>query len=477
MITMIPEQKTKIVGTIGPVSESQEIIEELIVNGLSVARLNFAHGDETSHARTIRNIRAAASATGKRVAILADLPGPKIRIGQLAEEPIFLARGAPFSLHCQEIEGDASHVSVSFDRLMEVVKPGDQIYLNDGFIRLSVQEVLGSEVRCLVEVGGELRSNKGMNLPGLDLGISAFTDEDHQWLRFAAEQRIDAIGQSFVQDEVDVQAVREAAAELGYEPFIIAKIERLEAVASLQSILDAADGIMVARGDLGVEIPIEEIAITQKMIIRQANLAGKPVITATHMLESMTTHSRPTRAEATDVANAILDGTDCLMLSGETASGDFPVESVSTMCQIAVVTEPSCCRVDATGALEAAKNFQQTSVERRVSLSIYLSAEAIDPVIIVTPTLNGSTPRLITRFRLPMWIVAYCANEAACQSLNFSYGVYPILMATEPDNWGQYARRWLRERGFMEGLALLTSGIGRQNEDLTNQIEIIDLAS
>jgi pyruvate kinase len=358
---------------------------------------------------------------------------------------------------------------------MDVVKTGDQICLNDGFILLNVQEVRGKEVRCLVEVGGELRSNKGMNLPGLDLGISAFTDEDHQWLRFAADQGIDAIGQSFVQDESDIQAVREAAAELDYYPFIIAKIERGEAVENLDSILEAADGIMVARGDLGVEIPIEEMAITQKAIIYQANLAGKPVITATHMLESMTIHSRPTRAEATDVANAILDGTDCLMLSGETASGSFPVESVSVMCRIAVVTEPSCCRVDATGALEAAKNLQQTSVERRVSLSVYLSAEAIDPVVIVTPTLNGSTPRLITRFRLPVWIVAYCASEAACQSLNFSYGVHPILITTEPDSWGKFARRWLQERGFTEGLALLTNGIGRQHADMTNQIEIIEL--
>jgi pyruvate kinase len=474
---MLPGLKTKIVGTIGPASDSQEILKELIVNGLSVARLNFAHGDVTSHARTIRNIRAAAEETGKRVAILADLPGPKIRIGRLAEEPIFLARGAAFSLHCQEIEGDVNGVSVSFTRLADVVKPGDQICLNDGFILLNVQEVQGAEVRCLVAVGGELRSNKGMNLPGLDLGISAFTDEDHQWLRFAADQGIDAIGQSFVQDETDVQAVREAAADLGYKPFIIAKIERAKAVENLDSILEAADGIMVARGDLGVEIPIEEMAITQKTIIRQANLAGKPVITATHMLESMTKHSRPTRAEATDVANAILDGTDCLMLSGETASGSYPVESVSVMSRIAVVTEPSCCQVDATGALEAAKNLNQTSMERRVSLSVYLSAEAINPVVIVTPTLNGSTPRLITRFRLPMWIVAYCANEAACQSLNFSYGVQPILMTTEPDSWGQFARRWLRERGFTKGLALLTNGIGRQHIDMTNQIEIIDLGS
>ncbi len=469
--------KTKIVCTIGPASQSREVLERLIREGMNVARLNFAHGDFASHEQTIANIRAAEAASGKRVAIMGDLPGPKMRIGTLAKEPVLLRRGDPFIIQTDEIEGDAGRVSVPFAELPSAVKPGDRIYVSDGFILLEVQKVVGQEIHCLIKVGGELRSYKGVNLPGIDLGISAFTEHDHSFLKFAAAHGLDAISQSFVQGPEDIRAVRDAATAEGYRPFIIAKIERSKAVENLRAILMETDGIMVARGDLGVELPIEEMAVIQKDIIRLANQAAKPVITATHMLESMMEYRRPTRAEATDVANAILDGSDCLMLSGETAAGLNPTQSVAVMSRIATVTEPYCVGTDATTALKAARSQHRTGADRRVSLSIYLSAEAIDPVAVVTPTVSGNAPRLISRFRLPVWIVAFSDDLAICQALQFSYGVFPVYEPDPPKDWGAYAREWLRQHGATEHLALLTFGIGRDRMDRTNHIEIIDLSN
>ncbi len=339
-MTKLPANKTKIVCTIGPASESPEMMRRLLEAGMNVARLNFSHGDFAGHAKVIANLRAAAQAAGRRVAIMADLPGPKMRIGTIKDEPVDLIPGAPFTMTTEEIIGDAARVSVSFTRLPQAVKPGDTLFLNDGLIQLEVVSAGKTDVTCRVVVGGELRSRKGLNLPGIDLGISAFTERDRECLKFAAEQGIDAVSQSFVESAKDIEAVRAAAEAMGYHPFIIAKIERSGALDHIDGILAAADGLMVARGDLGVEIPIEQIALVQKQIIQKANLYGKPVITATQMLESMTGNRRPTRAESTDVANAILDGTDCVMLSGESAMGAYPVESVAMLAKIAAAIEP-----------------------------------------------------------------------------------------------------------------------------------------
>ena len=330
--------KTKIVATIGPASESPEMLTRLIRAGLNVARLNFSHGDLTQHGEVIRRIRDVARETGRRVAIMADLPGPKMRLGQLDPESIHLIPGAHFTLTNEEIVGDARRVSMSFEPLPRVVKPGNRLFLNDGLVQLVVERVAGNDVECKVAVGGELRSRKGLNLPGIDLGISALPKHDRACLEFALDAGVDAVSQSFVERAADIEAVR-GGCENRRRPFIIAKIERSDALAHFDEILAAADGIMVARGDLGVEVPIEEIAHTQKQLIAKANLAGKPVITATQMLESMVASRLPTRAEATDVANAILDGTDCVMLSGESAMGKFPEEAVTMLARIAAFTE------------------------------------------------------------------------------------------------------------------------------------------
>jgi pyruvate kinase len=471
----LPSKKTKIVCTIGPASDSRDTLEEMIRSGMNVARLNFAHGDLDSHRRAIESIRAAASSVGQRVSIMGDLPGPKMRIGHLADESVELERGQSFILQTEEIEGNSHRASLSFGGLPEAVTPGDKVFINDGFIELEVCDVRGEEVHCRVVVGGELRSHKGVNLPGIDLGISAFTEHDRELLRFASEQGLDAISQSFVQEAADIQAVRAAAAALDYAPFIIAKIERSRAVENLDAILESADGIMVARGDLGVEIPIEEIALAQKHIIRRSNLFGRPVITATHMLESMVTHRRPTRAEATDVANAILDGTDCLMLSGETAAGSHPVEAVAVMTRIARVTEPHCRTGHVAQLLESEKARRKIGRDDLISLSIHLSVETLSPEAVVTPTLSGATARRVSRFRLPVWIIAVSPNGSTCQGLQVSYGVFPVHETTRPLSWERYTRDWLARHGVDRNLALLTLGAGTGHTGGTNQIEVVDL--
>ena len=366
----LPDHKTKIICTIGPASESPEMLERMTRAGMDVARLNFSHGDADRHRRVIGNIRAAAKAAGKRVAILGDMPGPKIRIGKLEREPVELSAGNAFTLTTRAATGDEARASTSFTRLPDVVKRGDTLFLNDGIVQLEVQEVSGPEVRCRVAVGGEIRSRVGLNLPGIDLGIGVFTGEDRRWLRFAAAEGLDAVSQSFVESESDVAAVREAARSMAYHPLIVAKIERARALERIDAILEAADGVMIARGDLGVEIPIERIALVQKTIMRKANLLGKPVITATQMLESMTASRRPTRAEATDAANAILDGTDCVMLSGESAIGRYPVEATAMLARIAAATEPALSGYAVADLLSSQRREDALRLTDLISMSV-----------------------------------------------------------------------------------------------------------
>jgi pyruvate kinase len=472
MTIKLPPHKTKIVATIGPTSETQATLEAMIQAGMNVARLNFSHGDQAYHGKLIGRVRAASAALGRRVAIMADLPGPKMRIGDLDTERIELQRDATLTLTTEHIIGDARRLSVSFASLPGAVRPGDLLYLNDGYIMLRVIEVSGTDVRCKVRMGGELRSRKGLNLPGIDLGISAFTRDDREWLRFAAEQRIDAVSQSFVADAEDAMAVREAARVIDYAPFIIAKIERASALDNLDAILQAADGIMVARGDLGVEIPIERIAVVQKRIMAKANRAGKPVITATQMLESMVEHRRPTRAEATDVANAILDGTDCVMLSAESAMGRFPVEAVQMLAKIAADVEPQRPKRPFSAFIGDAGAPKAIDL---IAECVYHTSERIGPHDVMVPTQSGATARSVARFRLPAWIVALSPNEAACQALQFSYGIHALAVEEDRADWAAFVRQWLGEQGVTEGMVLLTQGPSAQNPCGNHRMEILDL--
>lgn len=461
----LPDHKTKIVATIGPASETPEVLENLIRAGMNVARLNFSHGDFSGHAGRIERIRAAARATGQRVAIMADLPGPKMRVGKIEPEPIHLRPGEAFTLTTDDITGDPARVSVSFDRLPLVVKPGDRLFLNDGLVQLTVERVAGPDVHCTIAIGGELRSRKGLNLPNIDLGISAFTEHDRACLEFALAHGVDAVSQSFVQSADDIEAVRAAAAALGHQPFIIAKIERSDALANLDAIIEAADGIMVARGDLGVEVPIREIAVIQKQIIARANRVGKPVITATQMLESMTASRLPTRAEATDVANAILDGTDCLMLSAESAMGQFPEEAVAMLAAIASATEghraPAAASAAPAGTADA------------ISLLVEHALRTVPCAAVVVPTRTGTTARMIARHHPSAWIAALCPQPDVAQGLCFSRGVHPVDMPADPDDWTTWILNWLRDEDIGGRVAMLVTGPSPRNPAANHRLEFI----
>jgi len=451
------------------------MLARLIRAGLDVARLNFSHGSPAKHAEVIQRVRDAARETGRRVAIMADLPGPKLRLGKIDPEPIHLPPSASFTLTSEDIVGNAQRASTTFQQLPQVVKPGNRIFLNDGVVQLVVDRVAGNDVECKVIVGGELRSRKGLNLPGVDLGISAFTENDRACLEFALKEGVDAVSQSFVERAADIEAVRNAAAKMGRQPFVIAKIERADALAHFDEILAAADGIMVARGDLGVEVPIEEIAYTQKQLIAKTNLAGKPVITATQMLESMVSNRLPTRAEATDVANAILDGTDCVMLSSESAVGKFPEESVMMLANIAAFTETHRSPKSFAAQREFVQQKAATIGSDRMATLVEHALYTVPCDLVLVPTRGGMVARAISRFKPPVWIIAPSADRAACQNLAFSYGVYPINLAEEPDDWREWIARWLRENAITAERVMLVAGPSLRNPKANYRIELMRL--
>lgn len=470
---VLSDHKTKIVATIGPASDSPEMLERLILAGMNVARLNFSHGDFTGHGESIGRIRTAAKAAGRRVAIMADLPGPKMRLGKIDPEPIQLRAGDSFVLTSEDIVGNQKRVSMSFALLPNVVKPGNKLFLNDGLVQLIVERVEGSDVLCKVAVGGELRSKKGLNLPGINLGIGAFTEHDRACLEFALKHGVDAVSQSFVERAADIEAVRAVAKALGKQPFIIAKIERLDALKNFDEILKVTDGIMVARGDLGVEVPIEEMAILQKQLIAKANLAGKPVITATQMLESMVTSRLPTRAEATDVANAILDGTDCIMLSAESAMGKYPEEAVAMLAKISAFTETHRPSTSIHDLRTVAGQSRATTAAEAIALVVENALETVPCAAVFVPTRTGTTARMIARFKSLVWIVTISLDANVCQGLAFSYGVYPVQSDEDPENWSGFAKQWLREYQVPGEIAMLVAGPSTHDPSANHRIEFL----
>lgn len=471
----LPENKTKIVCTIGPASSSQEVIEQMIDAGMNIARLNFSHGNFDEHKKVIQNLIRASRKVGKRITIMADLPGPKMRIGHISNEPAHLSPGDIFILTTRTVLGNASMASVTFERLPVVVKPGNILFLNDGIIQLEVVKVSDVDVTCKVIVGGELRSRKGLNLPNIDLGIGAFTKRDNECLKFAIENGVDAVSQSFVESKADIVSVREAAKSYGRVPFIIAKIERSGALKNIDDILEEADGIMIARGDLGVEIPIEQISVEQKKLMRKANMSGKPVITATQMLESMTENSRPTRAEATDVANAILDGTDCVMLSGESALGKFPVESTAMLAKIARAIEPFRPGYRVREALKVIVTGNEITSGDLISLSVESALQQMPVGAVLIPSHSGGTARRLTRLRLPIWIAAIASQEATCQALQFSYGIYPIFEPENQYDWTIYAKKLVKLHDLQGDFVILIEGPSPRNPKANHKLEIVNV--
>jgi pyruvate kinase len=471
----LTSHKTKIVATIGPASESVSTLAEMIRAGMNIARLNFSHGEFAAHRRVIENIRAAEKTVSGHVTIMADLSGPKMRLGKFGVDRIELKIGDKFTLTTDDIIGDQQRVSVSFARLPEVVQRGGMLSLNDGYIQLEVAEVRGADVTCKVKVGGELRSSKGLNLPGIDLGTSAFTERDRECLKFALENGVDAVSQSFVESAADLHSVRRAARELGHEPFLIAKIERSRALDRLDEIIDAADGIMIARGDLGVEVPIERIAVVQKDIMRRVNRRAKPVITATQMLESMTTYRLPTRAEATDVSNAILDGTDCVMLSGESAMGAYPVESIAMLARIAATVEPIRRHVSVREMFSSMDLSNRVRPEHLIAVSVEASLEFLKPAAVFVHSVTGGTARRLAALHLPVPVVAVCPNRKIYQDLLFSYGVTPVHEPVAPASWTEYVKMWLHGQDVSGPFAIMTQRSPAEDPGGNHQMEIINL--
>jgi pyruvate kinase len=427
----LPLHKTKIVCTIGPASRNRTVLKKMIAAGMNVARLNFSHGEPEEHKRDMDTIRELSATLGKPVAILADLPGPKIRLGMLKDGSVMMKKGEITTLTTRDVSGTHDLIPVQFKELPKSVTKGGMIYLNDGFVQLKVMDINETDVRCRVFIGGQLLSHKGLNLPGAHIDIDAVTAHDLELLKYAIEAGVDAVGVSFVKSAADIIKIKEAAKSSGRNIHVVAKIERIEAFRNIDSILEVADGIMVARGDLGVETPIENVPILQKELIFKANLKGKPVITATQMLESMTDNIRPTRAEVTDVANAILDGTDAVMLSEEAAIGKYPAETVAMMAKIAASTEKK--RFHLAGGPVISQAVRSLLFNKNVSSEDVISLDALEAInslkikYVLAPTRTGGTPRRISRYKPDTWIIPICQEEDVRNFLLFSYGTLPIL--------------------------------------------------
>lgn len=460
----IPEhlKKTKIVCTIGPASEDPEILEELIKSGMNVARLNFSHGTHEEHLAKIKTIRKIRRKLDAPVAIMLDTKGPEIRTGNFDVKEVFLKPEDTFTLTTRDVVGNQEIVSVSYEGLPNDVEVGSEIFIDDGLVQLEVVEIKdGTDVVCKVLNNGILSNHKGVNLPGLKTNLPSLTPKDIDDIKFGIENDIDFVAASFVRKKEDVYDIRKVLEDHGGEHIkIIAKIESQEGVDNLEEILDASDGIMVARGDLGIEIRTELIPIVQKEMIRKANQAAKPVITATQMLDSMIRNPRPTRAETTDVANAIIDGTDCVMLSGETAGGKYPVEAVRTMRNICITTELSDDFVE---------NIYETDISTVNSVTNSIARNTCDIAselkagAIIACTSSGYTSRIISKFKPQTNIIAATTSARTARQLSLVWGVYPIVIqeASETDELIERAIFGALDSGFVQegDLTVVTAGI------------------
>ena len=445
-------RRTKIVCTIGPSSGSAPAVEGLVEAGMNVARLNFSHGTHQHHADYIRTIREVTSKRKVPVAILQDLPGPKIRTGKLRQDEVLLREGDEFTLTTEMILGDAQRVSMNMPGLPGSVDPGSAIFLNDGAIRLRVLDKNATDVRCLVIIGGVLQSDRGINVPGVALKTPPFLDVNLKNLTFGIDQAVDFVALSFVREPEDVRQVRSFLREKGADTPLIAKIEKWEACQNLDAILAEADGLMVARGDLGVEIPLEKVPLLQKEIIRKCNLAGKPVITATQMLESMVRSPSPTRAEVTDIANSIFDGTDAIMLSGETAVGRYPLEAVAVMAKVALETEAA---LPYSRMLMEKGSALEPQTDDAIAFSSCHTAHQLGAAAIVAFTSSGSTARRVSKYRPAMPILAATPSPKQKRRLLISWGIYPYEVQ-EPASVHEV---------FAQGASLsLATGIARKGD-------------
>ncbi len=468
-------RRTKIVCTLGPATSGEDGIAELLQAGADVIRLNFSYGDREDHRLTIREIRRVAAKLGRHVAVLQDLCGPKIRLGELAEGQRELVSGSRIQLAAEDqARGEA--LPVSYRHLAEDVAAGDRILLADGVVELKVTNVAAGMVECEVVVGGVVASHKGVNLPVSELRTPAFTDKDRADLALGLEEGVDLVALSFVRHERDVDPVLEMLNAARPRPLLIAKVEKPQALERLDAILARVDGVMVARGDLGVEMPVEEVPLIQKRVIRAARLAARPVITATQMLRSMVDSPRPLRAEATDVANAVLDGTDAVMLSEETAVGRYPAEAVATLDRITRAAEPALAEEE---FVEEQRSKLLPVTAAALSRAAVRLAHDVEATAIVASTSSGSTARLVARFRPAQLVLALTTSAAVARQLTLSWGVIPLVAERLDSTEAMFdaARRHVREQRLAGpgDRVVVTAGLPLNVPGTTNLLKVIEL--
>ena len=418
-------KKTKIVCTMGPNTDNREIMRELALNGMDVARFNFSHGDHAEHKHRLEILESVREELGIPIASLLDTKGPEIRTGKLKDgKKVTLKEGDLYTLTTEEIVGDETRGYINYAGLAEDVKPGDRILIDDGLIELHVREVNGTDIVCRIENGGELGEKKGVNVPGVRVKLPALTDKDKEDIRFGVDAGFDFVAASFVRNADAIREIREILDEKGSAMQIIAKIENEEGIENIDSIIEASDGIMVARGDMGVEIPAEKVPHIQKMIIRKCNLACKVVITATQMLDSMIRNPRPTRAEVSDVANAVYEGTDAVMLSGETAMGSYPIEAVRMMSQIAEESEKYLDYMFYQRRKVSAENLR--NISNTVCYSSVATASDLEAPVIVAPSVSGFTTRMLSKWRPKALIAGLSPSMTAVRQMQLYWGVKPF---------------------------------------------------
>jgi pyruvate kinase len=468
------QRKTKIMCTMGPACDSVEMLKELIRAGMNAARLNLAHGDLEDHKGRIDRIRQAAHELNAPISILLDIKGPEIRTGLLQDPSYELKTNDTITLTTEQVQGTANRISISYPEMTRDVCPGSSILIDDGLIELRVETIEGTEIHCRIVNGGIIKSRKGVNLPGIHTSLPGVTERDVKHILFGIEQDIDIIAASFVRKASDILEIRRLLEENGASHIqIISKIENQEGVDNLDAILEVSDGLMVARGDLGVEIPVEDVPIIQKQMIQKGNAVGKPVITATHMLDSMQVNPRPTRAEASDVANAVYDGTDVLMLSGETAAGKYPLEAVRMMSAIALNIEEVLPYQDMLRKKAAEQKATITEVisQSAVSSSLDLQAKAI-----ITPTESGFTARMVAKYRPQAPIIAVTTSERVQRRLSLCWGVIPVkgYSVTSTDEMFESAIQSALKSGIVASgdLVVVSAGVPVGQSGSTNLIKI-----
>ncbi|MBN2897422.1 MAG: pyruvate kinase [Clostridia bacterium] len=468
-------KKTKIVCTIGPSSEDKAVFTQLVNQGLNVARLNFSHGSHEEHLGRINMIKSVREETGAPIAIMLDTKGPEIRTGKFGVPVVTLVEGQAFTLTTEDFLGTQDKCQISYKGLPQDVVAGDKILIDDGLVELEVKSTTATEIETVVLNAGDVKNNKGVNVPGVSINLPAITEKDKGDILFGIENEIDFIAASFIRKASDVLEIRKILEENGGEDIhIISKIENQEGVDNLDEILEVSDGLMVARGDLGVEIPTEQVPLVQKSMIKKCNIEGKPVITATQMLDSMIRNPRPTRAETTDVANAIYDGTDAIMLSGETAAGKYPVEAVKTMALIAKTTEDSLNYQQILR--EKAQSITETGVTFAVSHATCTTANDLEAVAIVTSTASGFTARKVAKFRPKAPIIASCTNEQVRRKIALVWGVYSLLTkeATSTDQIFEDSVELAKSEGYIKpgDLIVFTAGVPVGVAGATNLMKV-----